>query len=225
MRSRKKTYTQDVLQNSPFMIKDTEAVTPATWVKPPFFTQSQPIHLEIGTGKGNFITGMSNLHPTVNFVGMEREKEIIVMAARKLEHNQATQNTSLQNAILVHGDASNLNTYFAPASVSRIYLNFSDPWPKSRNAKRRLTYRSFLDIYKGLLVADGELHFKTDNMGLFDFSLEEFAEKGWQSIFNTRDLHQESFHLEGHNVTTEYEQRFSDLGQPIYRACYVKPRD
>ena len=208
MRNRRKTYTNDVLENSRFITKEPQ---PDKWVS--------PIHLEIGTGKGSFIKGMSEKYPNINFVGIEKEREIIVMAARLLESSEKEQ----KNVKLIHGSATDLFKYFSVGQISRIYLNFSDPWPKTRNAKRRLTHRTFLDNYKKILKEEGEVHFKTDNMDLFDFSLLEFKEMSWEQIYNTRDLHKEEFHTSGENITTEYEKRFSDMGQPIYRACFKKP--
>ena len=204
MRNRRKTYTDDVMQNNPYLIKETAKIT----------LESYPIHLEIGTGKGGFIVGMSQMHPHIQFIGLEKEREIIVMAARLLEQR------GVNNTKLIHGNADELLQYFELGQINRIYLNFSDPWPKSGHAKRRLTYRRFLEHYKQLLTEGGQLHFKTDNQGFFDFSLREFSEMGWQQTYCTRNLHQEAFHLSGENVMTEYEKRFSDLGQPIYRACF-----
>lgn len=205
MRSRKKSYTEDILLNSPYIIKE-----------PQKLTIKKPVHLEIGTGKGSFLVGMSEKYPDINFVGMEKEPSIVAMAAKLFSEKE------LKNTILIHGSANNLTNYFEPKSIHRIYLNFSDPWPKSRTAKRRLTYGYFLDIYKELLVDDGQLHFKTDNTNLFDFSLLEFKSMGWKTLYNTRDLHNEDFHLSGENVMTEYEKKFSDMGQVIYRGVFAK---
>lgn len=177
------------------------------------FTEKRPIHLEIGCGKGNFAVGMSALHTDVNFIAMEKISDVACLALEKAE---AARETRCDNLRFIIGDAKNLIEYFPEHSIDCIYLNFSDPWPKSGHAKRRLTYKSFLEIYKKLLKKGGLLCLKTDNVGLFDFSLEEFEAFGLEFEFVTRDLHNSEMN-EG-NVMTEYEKNFSDKGQPIYSA-------
>ena len=177
------------------------------------FSVPRPLHLEIGCGKGNFAVGMAALHKDINFIAMEKIADVACLALEKAEAARETRDDNLRFII---GDAKNLPEYFPRGSVDCIYLNFSDPWPKSGHAKRRLTYRSFLEIYKGLLKPQGMLKLKTDNEGLFDFSLEEFAEFGLEIVWQTRDLHASEYN-EG-NVMTEYEKNFSEKGQPIYSA-------
>ena len=177
------------------------------------FSKERPLHLEIGCGKGNFAVGMAALHKDVNFIAMEKIADVACLALEKAEAAKETRDDNLRFII---GDAKNLPEYFPRGSVDCIYLNFSDPWPKSGHAKRRLTYRSFLEIYKGLLKPQGMLKLKTDNEGLFDFSLEEFAEFGLEIVWQTRDLHASEYN-DG-NVMTEYEKNFSEKGQPIYSA-------
>lgn len=182
------------------------------------FSAVRPLHLEIGCGKGNFAVGMAAQHKDINFIAMEKIADVACLALEKAERAKDTRDDNLRFII---GDAKNLVEYFPEASVDCIYLNFSDPWPKAGHAKRRLTYRSFLEIYKRLLKTGGTLKLKTDNEGLFDFSLEEFAEFGLDIVWQTRDLHASEYN-EG-NVMTEYEKNFSEKGQPIYSA-HVKFR-
>lgn len=177
------------------------------------FSAERPLRLEIGCGKGSFAVGMSALHPEANFIAMEKISDVACLALEKAE---AARNTRNDNLRFIIGDAKNLADYFPEHSIECIYLNFSDPWPKSGHAKRRLTYRSFLEIYGTLLCEGGRLELKTDNEGLFDFSLEEFSAMGLTVEWMTRDLHN-SEKNEG-NVMTEYEKSFSDKGQPIYSA-------
>lgn len=177
------------------------------------FTESKPIHLEIGCGKGNFAVGMAAQNHVANFIAMEKIADVACLALEKAEKARETRPDNLRFII---GDAKNLVEYFPAHSVDCIYLNFSDPWPKAGHAKRRLTYHTFLEIYKTLLKEGGMLKLKTDNEGLFDFSLEEFEAFGLKFEFVTRDLHNSEMN-EG-NVMTEYEKNFSDKGQPIYSA-------
>ena len=177
------------------------------------FGEERPLHLEIGCGKGNFAVGMSASHHDINFIAMEKIADVACLALEKAERAREERPDNLRFII---GDAKNLIEYFPEHSVDCIYLNFSDPWPKAGHAKRRLTYKSFLEIYKILLKEGGLLRLKTDNEGLFDFSLEEFEAFGLKLEFVTRDLHNSEMN-EG-NVMTEYEKNFSDKGQPIYSA-------
>lgn len=182
------------------------------------FSCKRPLHLEIGCGKGSFACGMANAHPDVNFIAMEKVPDVACLALEKAKKSSEERNENLRFLI---GDAKNLLEWFPKGSIDCIYLNFSDPWPKSGHAKRRLTYHTFLALYQELLVPNGILVFKTDNEGLFDFSIEEFAAFGLESEWITRDLHN-SEHNEG-NVMTEYETLFSSKGQPIYAACLRFP--
>lgn len=177
------------------------------------FGNSNPLRLEIGCGKGDFIVGTAAKEPNVNFLAIEKVSDVLVTAAEKVKES------GLTNVRVCCVDAKELTEIFAPGSIDRIYLNFSDPWPKSRHEKRRLTYRTFLAIYKQILRPDGAIHFKTDNRPLFDFSLEEFAAFGIRTEKLTFDLHNSEYN-EG-NVMTEYEKRFSSMGVPINRVeCY-----
>ena len=171
------------------------------------FGNNNPIHLEIGTGKGRFITTLAQNNPDINYVGIEKYSSVLIRALEKQAELQIT------NLIFIRMDAENIIDIFDKEEVDRIYLNFSDPWPKDRHAKRRLTSRQFLGRYNEFLKKDGMVEFKTDNRALFDFSVEETKEAGWNIIDITYDLHNSELN-EG-NVMTEYEIRFSSEGVPI----------
>ena len=168
-----------------------------------------PIELEIGCGKGAFITTKAARDPDTTFLAVERVSDVLLLAAEKAKALELT------NLLFMIADAKSLSERLPAGSVRRIYLNFSDPWPKSGYFKRRLTYRTFLEIYKFLLTPDGEIHFKTDNEGLFDFSLEEFSACGFLLREVTRDLHNSPYQSD--NIMTEYEKNFSEKGFPIHR--------
>ena len=172
------------------------------------FGNDHPIHLEIGCGKGSFINALSEREKDTNFYALEMIPDAIVHALEK-----AVQKEDSSNIRFIIGNAKNLLEIFPAHSIDRIYLNFSDPWPKSRHAKRRLTYRTFLEIYKTLLREGGSLYFKTDNIGLFEFSVEEFEAFGVKIDFISRDLHNSE--LAETNIMTEYERNFSEKGFKI----------
>lgn len=179
------------------------------------FLTHHPLHMEIGCGKGRFITTLAHNNPDVNYIASEMIANIIVLAAEK------AKDMELDNIRFVSGNVQYMADSIPQGCVDRIYLNFSDPWPKDRHAKRRLTHKNFLDLYEKLLSPDGEVHFKTDNRALFDFSLESFKENGWELSEVTNDLHNSTF--EG-NVMTEYEEKFSGLGFTINRLVARKKR-
>ncbi|WP_134685969.1 tRNA (guanosine(46)-N7)-methyltransferase TrmB [Brevibacillus migulae] len=174
-----------------------------------YFGNHHPIHIEIGCGKGRFITTLAAKHPEINFIAIELKAEVVFRAAQRTEMRE------IPNLAFVQYNAELLTELFSPGEIDRIYLNFSDPWPKKRHYKRRLTYKSFLDTYRQVLKENGEIHQKTDNEKLFEFSLNQFANERFQLRHITFDLHQSEF-AEG-NVMTEYEERFSKRGQRIYR--------
>ena len=173
------------------------------------FKNENPIHIEIGMGKGKFILEMAERNPEINYIGIEKYCSVLVRAVEK------TENFEGENLRLIRMDAEEIEEVFAPEEVDRIYLNFSDPWPKDRHAKRRLTSARFLERYDHILAPDGRIMFKTDNRNLFDFSLEQIEEAGWILENYTYDLHNSKFN-EG-NVMTEYEEKFSAKGNPICR--------
>lgn len=177
------------------------------------FPTCRPLHLEIGCGKGGFACGMSAAYPNINFIAMERISDVACLA---LEKAKSLSDERPDNLRFLIADARNLTEIFPPHCFDCIYLNFSDPWPKSGYYKRRLTYRAFLELYRTLLVPGGLLRFKTDNKGLFDFSLEEFSAANLTIEWQTRDLHHTQRATE--NIMTEYEKNFSSQGFPIYSA-------
>ncbi len=190
----------------------TEAYEPALDLNT-YFSERRPLHLEIGCGKGDFAVGMAAQHPDCNFVAMERVSDVACLA---LEKAMAQKECRPDNLRFIIGDANDLEKWVPAHSIDCIYLNFSDPWPKKGYAKRRLTHAGFLARYREALVEGGMLKLKTDNEGLFDFSLEQFAQAGLTVEWSTRDLHH-SEKAEG-NVITEYERNFSERGQVIYSA-------
>ena len=173
------------------------------------FKNENPVHIEIGCGKGGFITALAEKNPDINYIAIEKNGDVLVLAMEK-----AVQK-GLKNVRFIFGDASFLNDIVAPGEISRIYINFCDPWHKTGHAKRRLTHRNYLEIYKKLLEPkNGDVFFKTDNRKLFEFSLNECADLGLKMRNITLDLHNSGY--EG-NIMTEYEKLFSEQGMPIYR--------
>lgn len=171
-----------------------------------------PLHVELGTGRGQFITGMAEVNANINFIGLEAVVDVLYDAAQKAQTRQ------LKNVRLAVFDINHILDIFAPGEVDRLYINFCDPWPKNRHAKRRLTHAGFLEKYRQVLAAGGELCFKTDNEKLFEFSLNQFAAGNLKMSNITFDLHHSDF--EG-NIMTEYEAKFSSMGMKIYR-CEAK---
>ncbi len=178
-----------------------------------YFGDVRPLHLEIGCGKGDFAVGMAQKYPDVNFIAMERVADVACLALEKAVKAKESRPDNLRFLI---GDARNVAEWFPPHSVDCIYLNFSDPWSKKGYAKRRLTHRGFLELYRSVLKSGGVLKLKTDNEGLFDFSLEEFEACGLSIEWQTRDLHHSDRNPD--NIMTEYERNFSEKGQVIYSA-------
>ena len=178
------------------------------------FPTVQPIHMEIGCGKGKFACDMSKKYPNVNFIAVEKVPDVCCIALEKAMAQKDER--TCDNLRFIIGDAKTLEETVPCHSLDCIYLNFSDPWPKKGHAKRRLTYRAFLEIYKKLLKEDGVLKFKTDNAALFDFSLEEFEAVGATILWQTRDLHASDKNAD--NVMTEYEKNFSEKGFSICSA-------
>ena len=174
------------------------------------FGNENPIHIEIGMGKGQFIMKLAKEHPDINYIGIERYSSVLLRALQKMEIEP------LPNIRFLCMDASIITEVFDKEEVAKIYLNFSDPWPKERHAKRRLTSRQFFERYDKILVGNGVVEFKTDNDDLFAFSMEEVAEAGWTLDAHTFDLHHDPVLNEG-NIMTEYEEKFSSLGHPIHK--------
>ena len=176
------------------------------------FESDNPVHLEIGMGKGRFIYMMAENNPDINYIGIERFDSIIVKALQKV------LDKPLKNLMLIRTDAIDLLTIFSERSIGRIYLNFSDPWPKNRHEKRRLTQNKFLKMYQRLMTLKSELHFKTDNEDLFEFSIEEITNYPMEITYLTRDLHHSNF---SGNVMTEFEEKFKKRGKNIKKLTAV----
>ncbi|WP_066195076.1 tRNA (guanosine(46)-N7)-methyltransferase TrmB [Gracilibacillus timonensis] len=209
MRARYKPWADDYLRENEDLVLFSAAEYKGRWRE--VISQEHPIHLEIGTGKGQFIAGMATQYPDVHFVGMEVVKSIIVSAVEKIAESDLT------NITLLNEDAQNITSFFADNEVDQLYLNFSDPWPKNRHEKRRLTYSDFLEQYQQILKPSGKLVLKTDNRSLFEYSLVSFSQFGCKLEEACLDLHGLA---DPTNVMTEYEEKFSTKGHPIYR-CQV----
>ncbi len=208
MRLRNIAGSREVIADSKFTVKDPEKKK-GLWRKEVFGNDNE-IHIEIGMGKGRFLMDMATLHPDINYIGIEKYSSVLLRAIQKQEQ------LLLPNVIFIRMDAENITDVFAPAEVDKIYLNFSDPWPKDRHAKRRLPSREFLGRYDKILRPDGVVEFKTDNQDLFRFALDEVEPAGWNLDAVTYDLHHDDVMNEG-NVMTEYEEKFSSIGNPIYK--------
>ena len=208
MRLRNIAGSREVIADSDFTIKEPEKKKGL--FKKEVFGNDNPVHVEIGMGKGRFLMDMAQLHPDINYVGIEKYSSVLLRALQKQEQ------LLLPNIIFIRMDAEDITEVFAPSEVDRIYLNFSDPWPKDRHAKRRLPSRQFLERYDKILAKEGVVEFKTDNKDLFMFALEEVEPAGWTLDAVTYDLHNDEKMMVG-NVMTEYEERFSQAGNPIYK--------
>jgi tRNA (guanine-N7-)-methyltransferase len=208
MRLRNIAGSREVIADSNFTVKDPEKQK-GLWKKE-IFGNDNELHIEIGMGKGRFLMDLATLNPNINYVGIEKYSSVLLRAIQKQEQ------LLLPNVKFIRMDAEDITEVFAPAEVDKIYLNFSDPWPKDRHAKRRLPSRQFLGRYDQILKPDGVVEFKTDNKDLFQFALDEVEPAGWNLDAVTYDLHHDPVMNEG-NVMTEYEEKFSSLGNPIYK--------
>lgn len=207
MRLRNITGSREVIADSPYAVREELLEQcPGTWHE--IFGNSNPIYIEIGMGKGKFIHTMAKEHPEINYVGIEKYSSVLLRAIQKMEQEE------LPNLKFIRMDAEDITKVFGSGEVDGIYLNFSDPWPKDRHAKRRLPSREFLNRYHVILKKDGCLEFKTDNRELFDFAVGELAPAGWKAETITYDLHRDEILMQG-NVMTEYEEKFSAMGNPI----------
>lgn len=207
MRLRNKPWALDFINAHPEVIIPNPEQYKGNWTE--VFGNDHPLHIEVGMGKGQFITGMALANPDTNYIGIELYDSVIVSALEKvLEAN------SPKNLRLLKVNGADLAKFFEKNDVSRVYLNFSDPWPKIRHEKRRLTAGGFLSLYESILVDNGEVHFKTDNRGLFEYSLVSMSQYGMLLKYVSLDLHA---NMPEDNIMTEYEEKFSKKGQPIYR--------
>lgn len=217
MRMRKKAWAPERLQELTSKILVDPTIYKGQWKQ--YFQNNNPLHVEVGTGKGRFISTLASQNPDINFIGVEYVLDIIYYAAQKVTDLQ------LGNVSLACFDVNNITDIFNEAEIDRLYINFCDPWPKKRHAKRRLTHLDFLARYKQILVQGGEIHFKTDNEQLFEFSLNQIA--------TDRDFQMKNISLDFHtgnpigNVMTEYEEKFSSIGMKIFRceAVYLPIKD
>ena len=188
------------------------------------FGRKAPVMLEIGMGKGRFIIDMALRHPEYSFIGLERYESVMVKALGKLDRMERDGIPVPENLKFLCMDAANLEDVFERGEIDRIYLNFSDPWPKERHAKRRLESRGFLNIFGRVLKDKGIIEFKTDNEGLFDFALSELEDSGYELVYLSRDLHSDEEEMKD-NVMTEYEEKFSAKGNKILKYVIKKNPD
>ncbi len=182
-----------------------------------FFGNNHPVHIEIGMGKGQFLIELARRNPDINYIGIEKYSSVLLRAVEKRESEE-----DMHNLYFIRMDAEYIEKVFDKNEVSCIYLNFSDPWPKDRHAKRRLTSARFFHFYDKILIPDGRVIFKTDNRVLFDYSLEQVPAAGWKLENYTYDLHHSEYN-EG-NIMTEYEAKFSAMGVPINRLVAYRER-
>lgn len=216
MRLRNISGSREIIGESRFVIHDPEAQK-GNWHK--IFGNNDPIRIEIGMGKGRFLMDMARMFPSVNYVGIEKYSSVLLRAIQKMEKEEKP----LSNVRFIRMDAEMIGDVFGEGEVDRIYLNFSDPWPKDRHAKRRLPSREFLARYDEILKEDGQIEFKTDNEDLFRFALEELEPAGWKAERVSYDLHHDE-DMRKDNIMTEYEERFSSMGNPIYKYVIVRQR-
>ncbi len=233
MRLRNIPRAEGVLQAHPIVVKN-EKTRKGNWYRE--FGNTRPIHIEIGMGKGSFLLSMAEKNPEINYIGLERYSSVLLRAVEKYEERNGGKALilaedeaewdfkiyeRLPNLRFICMDAAELAEVFGPGELGRIYLNFSDPWPKKKHARRRLTSREFFRRYDKSLDKAGRVEFKTDNRELFRFSLEEVEEAGWETAAFTWDLHHDEAMNQG-NVMTEYEEKFSGMGHPIHKLIAVR---
>ena len=207
-----------VLDACPLVIKEPDKIR-GRW-SADIFQNGHPVHIEIGMGKGQFLLALAKQNPQINYIGIERYSSVLLRAVEKSEAP-----LDVRNLRFLCIDATTLTDIFSPGEVGRIYLNFSDPWPKARHARRRLTSKEYFSRYDRVLASGGQVEFKTDNRGLFDFSVEQIETSDlWELTACTYDLHRDSLMNQG-NVMTEYEEKFSSLGNPICKLIAGRKSD
>lgn len=212
-RRKKKGSDEKLLSYQNYVIKEDIDKLKGVWSNK--FNNNNPIHVEFGTGRGKFITTLAKQNPNINYIAMEIKEEVLLKAVEKADE------ANLNNILFIWGNVNSILDYFDKGEVSRVYVNFCDPWPKTRWSKRRLTHSNYLNKYKEILNDEGEVHFKTDNQDLFEFSLNEIASNDWLLKNISLDLAKNE-NIE--NVTTEYEDKFMSQGMKIYR-CEAKKRN
>ncbi|KMK77798.1 tRNA (guanosine(46)-N7)-methyltransferase TrmB [Alkalihalobacillus pseudalcaliphilus] len=206
MRLRHKPWAKEEMEKNPNIVIQNPSRVKGKWSE--LFGNHHPIYVEVGTGKGQFLLGMGQAHPNVNFIGIEKYDSVLITAMERVKE------AGLSNVVFLNEDVEEILDFFGEGEINRFFINFTDPWPKNRHEKRRLTYQSFLEKYELLLKEQGEIHFKTDNQGLFEYSLHSFSKYGLILNHVSLDLHNSNF--EG-NVMTEYEQKFHERNMRIYR--------
>ncbi|UJW58682.1 tRNA (guanosine(46)-N7)-methyltransferase TrmB [Bacillus sp. A116_S68] len=206
MRLRNKPWAGEYIESHPEIVEQDPEKWKGRWYDR--FGNEAPLHIEVGTGKGRFLTEMAKMYPHINYIGVEKYESVLITAVqRAVEEN-------IPNVVFLQKDVSDLTDYFSPKELDRVYINFTDPWPKKKHAKRRLTHEYFLTKYRALLNDRGAIHFKTDNQGLFEYSIESMSKYGMAIENVSLDLHNSD--IVG-NVMTEYEEKFSNKGMRIFR--------
>ena len=220
MRMRFKPYARPELLACDFHVH--EPLTHAGHWHELYARPEQPLHLELGCGKGGFLSQLAPLHPDINYLGIDITDKVLILAKRKVEAAYAAAQLPPDNVKIASLDIERLSGVFSPAdTVQRIYINFCNPWPRAKHKKRRLTYYKKLEMYKTFLKPDSEIRFKTDDDELFDESLEYFEQSGYEILYLTRDLHASDV---TDNIETEHEKMFSEEGIKIkYLIARQKP--
>lgn len=213
MRLRNVKGSKEAIASDEFVIQEPESYK-GKWNE--VFHNEHPIHIEIGMGKGKFLIQLAQDNPGINYIGIEKFSSVLIRALERRKEYE------LPNLYFLLFDAENINEIFAENEISQIYLNFSDPWPKDRHARRRLTSKEYFTRYDKILVPEGQVTFKTDNRNLFEFSLEQVELADWKLHNHTFDLHHSEFVVG--NVMTEYEEKFSAMGNPIHRLVAYRIR-
>ena len=214
MRLRNIPGARDVIADTSFCIKEPENLK-GKW-KDEVFHNDNPIHIEIGMGKGQFIMELAKRNPSINYVGIEKYSSVLLRGIQKMEELEEP----LKNLVFIRFDAEYIIDIFGPSEIDKIYLNFSDPWPKDRHAKRRLPSKEYIARYREILIPGHTVEFKTDNIDLFNFALEQIPEANAELVVKTFDLHSDPVLNEG-NIMTEYEERFSSQGNKICK-CIIR---
>lgn len=210
MRIRRKPWARSELAECEFFV-DNPILNKGNWHN--IFEKKQPIYLELGCGKGLFISKLASKNSEKNFIAVDIKSEVLVLAKRNIENEYVQQKNTVNNVLLTAHNIEQISAMMDGTDlVDRIYINFCNPWPKSKHKKRRLTYPRQLEHYKEFLIPGGEIHFKTDDDNLFEESLKYFEETGFQPMYVTRDLHESNF---SENIITEHEKMFSEQGIKI----------
>ena len=211
MRLRNVPESKGILDNSRYVVKNEEA-NKGKWHQ--IFNNNNPIYIEIGTGKGRYIVESAKANPDINYIGIERYSSVLYKAVLKVESEE------INNLLFLHIEAEKIIDIFDKAEVSKVLLNFSDPWPKDRHARRRLNSKEYLARYDKILKPDGAIEMKTDNVGLFDFGLEQAKVSDWKIVKSTYDLHKSDMNVG--NIMTEYEEKFSSKGNAICKFIIIR---